>query len=123
MSIIESILKTNQVKQWEIWNCELPKRYDTSIQSGERPVLVYSNNLCNTHSPIITIIPLTSQEKKYLPTHLKVNGFGLLLESTMMAEQIQPIEKKWLKDRIGKIAEHEWQQKIHKIVDVQCGRN
>ena len=58
-------------KQYEIWFAELGDHYDTSVQSGNRPVLVISNDVANRNSPIITVIPLSSKLKKLeLPVHV-----------------------------------------------------
>ena len=47
-------------KQYEIWFAELGNHYGTSVQSGNRPVLVISNDMANRNSPIITVIPMSS---------------------------------------------------------------
>lgn len=75
--------------------------FDTSIQLGERPYLIVSNNYCNEHSPIITAIPLTSKSKKWLPTHHKfvMNGIA----NTALAEQITCISKSNITDYIDTI--------------------
>ena len=51
-------------KQYEIWFAELGDHYGTSVQSGNRPVLVISNDMANRNSPIITVIPMSSKLKK-----------------------------------------------------------
>ena len=51
-------------KQYEIWFAELGNHYGTSVQSGNRPVLVISNDMANRNSPIITVIPMSSKLKK-----------------------------------------------------------
>ncbi len=41
------------------------------VQSGKRPCLVVQNNLGNTFSPTIVIVPLTTKLKKtYMPVHV-----------------------------------------------------
>ena len=62
-------------KQYEIWFAELGNHYGTSVQSGNRPVLVISNDMANRNSPIITVIPMSSKLKKLeLPVHIPVTG-------------------------------------------------
>ena len=44
------------------------------IQSGARPVVIVSNNLCNDNSSVLLAVPCTTKPKKNLPTHtLTVN--------------------------------------------------
>ena len=64
---------------------------DGSIQHGERPYLIISNNKCNMNSPTITAIPLTTKIKPCIPTHyvLYING----RRNTILAEQICCISK------------------------------
>ena len=64
-----------------------------SIQAGIRPVVVVSNNRCNNHSPVISVVPLTSkvEVKKKLPTHvlLKMDEHnGLKKDSLALCEQV-----------------------------------
>lgn len=50
-------------KKGDIFMADLPKD-EGSLQYGTRPVLVISNNYADSHSPVITIIPLTSRLQK-----------------------------------------------------------
>ena len=82
-------------KQYEIWFAELGDHYGTSVQSGNRPVLVISNDMANRNSPIITVIPMSSKLKKLeLPVHIPVTGRDCemlrdegLEESILLVEQ------------------------------------
>jgi mRNA interferase MazF len=40
------------------------------IQQGPRPVIIVSNNQCNKNSPVVLVVPCTTQIKKNLPTHV-----------------------------------------------------
>ena len=70
------------------------------IQNDGRPVIIISNNACNRFSPAITVIPLTTADKKPLPTHVKI-----LMEdskiSTALCEQLRTISTELLEDYIG----------------------
>ena len=58
-------------KQYEIWFAELGNHYGTCVQSGNRPVLILTNDIANRYSQTFTVIPLTSKMKKLdLPTHI-----------------------------------------------------
>ena len=80
----------------------------TSIQTGLRPCVVISNNKANTFSPNIIVVPLTSKNKKPLPTHytmLPSKNNGLKVKSTVLAEQILTLSKTMVKRVIGKVEE------------------
>ena len=50
-----------------------------SLQEGRSPILIISNDLANKHSPVVTIVPLTSKLRKNpLPTHVLIEGCGTL---------------------------------------------
>lgn len=70
------------------------------IQNDGRPVVIISNNSGNRFSPAITVIPLTTADKKPLPTHVKI-----LMEdskiSTALCEQLRTIPTELLEDYIG----------------------
>ena len=76
----------------------ITSKYDTvgSEQRSGRPAVVVSNNLNNEHSECIEICYLTLQDKKPLPTHVKVDR-GQCINSTILCEQITTISK----ERIG----------------------
>lgn len=61
------------------------------VNKGFRPVLIVSNNICNKTSPVITAVPLTTADKKYLPTHVitYVNG----TKNTILCEHVMPVNK------------------------------
>ena len=70
------------------------------VQNDGRPVIIISNNTCNRFSSAITVIPLTTADKKPLPTHVKI-----LMEdgkiSTALCEQLRTISTELLEDYIG----------------------
>ena len=55
----------------EVWFAELGEHPGTSVQEGCRPAFIMSNNMANTHSETVTVVPMTSKMKKpNLPTHV-----------------------------------------------------
>lgn len=73
--------------QFEIWYADLPFIEGSNIIHGRRPVVIISNNTVNEHSPLITVIPMTSKIRRLdLPTHILVHGFGLRLDSMALCE-------------------------------------
>ena len=76
------------IKRSEIIYCDLGIR-PGSVQSGIRPCVVVSNDIGNAHSTVYTVVPLTSQQKTYLPTHV-----GLSSGSTALCEQCTTVSEK-----------------------------
>lgn len=76
-----------------------------SEQGGVRPVLVVQNDVGNKYSPTIIIAAITSQvNKAKLPTHVDItsSSFGLPKNSVVLLEQIRTIDKKRLREKIGR---------------------
>ena len=65
-----------------------------SEQRGERPALIVSNDAANEHAPVVTVVWLTTQDKKPLPTHCEVKATE---KSTALCENITTVSK----ERIG----------------------
>ena len=65
-----------------------------SKQSGYRPVLVLQNDIGNRYSNTLIVAPITTRDKKLLPTHVYVGGkYGLDNDSIVLTEQITTIDK------------------------------
>lgn len=113
------------MKQYDIAYIDFP-RNDESVQSGLRPALIFSNDLCNTYSPVITAIPFTSARKKQLPTHLYIPAsrqYGLSTDSILLAEQITTVNKKRVQGIVGNVDSAILREKIADKVDVQFARS
>ena len=77
-----------------------------SEQGGIRPVLVIQNDVGNRYSPTVIVLAVTGQvNKARLPTHVPVlaGENGLQKDSVILAEQIRPLDKRRLRERIGSI--------------------
>ncbi|MBO5930459.1 MAG: type II toxin-antitoxin system PemK/MazF family toxin [Clostridia bacterium] len=77
-----------------------------SEQGGVRPVLVVQNDIGNKFSPTVIVAAITSQiNKAKLPTHIEIcaNDFGLAKDSVILLEQVRTIDKKRLREKIGKL--------------------
>jgi len=77
-----------------------------SEQGGVRPVLVVQNDIGNKYSPTVIVAAVTSQiNKAKLPTHVEIGalGHGLNKDSVVLLEQLRTIDKKRLKEKIGKV--------------------
>ena len=77
-----------------------------SEQGGVRPVLVIQNDIRNKYSPTVIVAAITSRlNKAKLPTHVDIDAekFGLPKNSVVLLEQIRTIDKKRLREKVGKI--------------------
>lgn len=77
-----------------------------SEQGGVRPVLIVQNDIGNKYSPTIIAAAITSQiNKAKLPTHIEISAeeYGLTKDSVILLEQIRTIDKRRLKDKIGRL--------------------
>lgn len=74
-----------------------------SEQQGGRPVIVVSNETCNKFSPTVTVIPLTTKDKKPLPTHVELNVEGLPVYGTILCEQVQSVSHYRLGSYVGEV--------------------
>ena len=95
----------NSVKRGDIYYADLSPVVG-SEQGGMRPVLIVQNDVGNKHSPTVIAAAITSQiNKAKLPTHIELGArtYGLSKDSVILLEQIRTIDKKRLKDRMGKL--------------------
>jgi mRNA interferase MazF len=109
-----------QVKKGDIFWIEfLEKR--GSIQHGVRPAIISSNDLNNTFSPTINVIPLTSQDKKCLPVHVDIGiECGLKYDSVALVEQETTVDKSQIGDRIGACT-YEIVKQLENAIQIQKG--
>lgn len=90
------------VSQYEIWLADIPVMENSHIQNGRRPVVIVSNDLANTNSPVVTVVPLTARLRKLLlPTHVYLWGQGLDRASIALCEQVMALDKTHLLRRMG----------------------
>lgn len=95
----------NGVKRGDIYYADLSPVVG-SEQGGMRPVLIVQNDTGNRHSPTVIAAAITSQiNKARLPTHIELaaRNYGLTRDSVVLLEQIRTIDKKRLKERMGKL--------------------
>ena len=64
----------NNMNHGDIYFVNLPLQ-EGSVQSGRRPCILMSNQMALNTSPIVTIIPLTSKNKKNTDGKLEINKF------------------------------------------------
>ena len=79
-----------------------------SEQGGIRPVLVIQNDVGNKYSPTVIAAAITSKiNKAKMPTHIELsaNEYGLNKDSVILLEQVRTIDKRRLREKIGKLDE------------------
>lgn len=111
-------------RRGDIYFVDFGQNIESNKQCGIRPAVIVSNNRANEHSPVITVVPLTSRvdKKRFLPTHVLIpKGFGLNKNSLALAEQVETIDKKNLKELRGKIIDAEVMEQITKAIQIQIG--
>lgn len=110
-------MRLQEVKRGQIVMLDLPT-VSGSVQNGLRPCVIISNNKANKFSPNVIAVPLTSKNKKDMPTHYalqpsKVNG--LKVTSTILAEQILTVSKNAIKRVIG-VVEDQHIDNVNRII-------
>ena len=98
----------NNIRRGDIFYADLSPVVG-SEQGGIRPVLIVQNDVGNRFSPTVIAAAITSQkDKARLPTHLQLNstGSGLAKDSIVLLEQIRTIDKRRLKEHMGRLDEH-----------------
>ena len=86
-----------------------------------RPVLVVSNNINNRYSPLVTVLPLTSNVKKLYPYEVFIDEgvAGLKNASTIKANQIKTIDKNRISGNlIGSITGTDVMEQVNKAIKV-----
>ncbi|MGN1058843.1 MAG: type II toxin-antitoxin system PemK/MazF family toxin [Clostridia bacterium] len=94
-----------------------------SEQGGVRPVLVVQNDIGNKFSPTVIVAAITSQiNKAKLPTHIEImaDDYGLSKDSVVLLEQIRTIDKRRLRERLGRLDE-ELMAKVNEALTVSVG--
>ncbi len=79
-----------------------------SEQGGIRPVLIVQNDMGNKYSPTVIAAAITSQiNKARLPTHIELSAktYGLTKDSVVLLEQIRTIDKRRLREKMGRLDE------------------
>lgn len=110
-------------KQYEIWFAELGNHYGTCVQSGNRPVLILTNDIANRYSQTFTVIPLTSKMKKLdLPTHIVLTEAHCemlraerLEDSILLVEQITTIDQSALFGRLCRVISAEKSRRLNRL--------
>lgn len=94
-----------QVKRGDIYYADLSPVVG-SEQGASVQCLLFKNDVGNRYSPTVIAAAITSQrEKTRLPTHIELHSedCGLSRDSVVLLEQIRTIDKRRLKERMGRL--------------------
>ena len=105
------------VFQWAVMEANLDP-VTGAEQKGIRPVLIVSNEEFNQAMPNVTVLPLTSTKRHLYPSEvfLPQGKAGQPLDSIIMAHQIRTISKQRLKDLLGHLEGHQFQEEVRTAI-------
>lgn len=110
------------VKRGDIYYADLSPVVG-SEQGGIRPVLIIQNDVGNKYSPTVIAAAITSRiNKAKMPTHIELSAleYGLNKDSVVLLEQIRTIDKKRLREKIGRL-DDELMQKVNDALSISFG--
>ena len=111
------------VKRGDIYYADLSPVVG-SEQGGVRPVLIIQNDTGNRYSPTVIAAAITSQTgKARLPTHIDLpveESCGLSRDSIVLLEQIRTLDKRRLREHMGKVDEKAM-KKVDNAIAVSFG--
>ncbi len=93
-----------KITKGDIFIANLDPTLGKEIQKT-RPVIIVSNDVSNTHSDLVTVVPITSQKlsKVYPFEVLLPDNIGLSKSSKAKANQIRTIDKSRLTKKVGRL--------------------
>jgi len=112
----------NSIHRGEIYYADLSPVVG-SEQGGMRPVLIIQNDVGNRYSPTVIAAAITSRtEKARLPTHIGVPSgeTGLSRDSVVLLEQIRTLDKRRLRERIGRL-DARMMDEVERAISVSFG--
>ena len=112
----------NAVRRGDIYYADLSPVVG-SEPGGMRPVLIIQNDIGNKYSPTVIAAAITSRMgKTKLPTHIDVyaDRAGLARDSVVLLEQLRTLDKRRLKEKMGRLDE-EMMREIDTAIAVSLG--
>lgn len=110
------------VKRGDIYYADLSPVVG-SEQGGVRPVLIIQNDVGNKYSPTVIAAAITRRiNKAKMPTHIELSAaeYGLNKDSVVLLEQIRTIDKKRLREKIGRL-DNELMDKVNNALSISFG--
>ena len=111
-----------------VWGTLYTTSEDRNLQQGRRPLLLLGNDKACEYSPIISVIPLSSKQRKEksIPTHVLIkpadtlNG-KLKKDSVALTEQLRCISNESLIGGRVDSVNQETMNEIEKNIKLQLG--
>jgi len=87
-------------------------------QKGSRPVLIVSNEEFNQAMPNVTVLPMTSTQRRLYPSEILLpeGEAGQPLKSIVMAHQIRTISKQRLGKLLGHLDDIQLRHEVHRAI-------
>lgn len=106
------------VRRGQVWWWNGPDHDRPHIQTGGRPVVIVSNDVCNEMSPVVTVVPFTSRVKHPYPQHAPVIFNHRV--SIALADQITSIPQSELSELVCDLCDFQMEQ-VDRAIAVQLG--
>lgn len=116
----------DSIKWGDIVYIDFTDNARNSEQSGIRPAIVIQNDKGNSSSPCTLVAPMTSEDKKSIPTHITVyptKDSGLKKISTIMFEQTRVIDKSRILSKVGHLDAEFLIQRIENSIMIAFSKN
>jgi len=103
--------------QWAVYEANLDPVAGAE-QKGIRPVLIISNEEFNQAMPNVTVLPITSTQRRLYPSEILLleGKAGQPLKSIVMAHQIRTISKQRLGKVVGYLDDIQLRHEIHRAI-------
>lgn len=108
----------NKYRRGQIWKRVDNAKYNGNIQGKTRPVIIVSNDVGNSLSSVLSVIPLTSKQKSKSSIH--VNFMIDTIYNTALCEQLTCVNKFELTEYIG-TCDEELMNEIDKAIEITLG--
>ncbi|MBK1809165.1 type II toxin-antitoxin system PemK/MazF family toxin [Clostridium sp. YIM B02505] len=102
----------------EIWLADLKDNENANgmLLKDIHPILILNDFKTLSKQDLIQIVPITSNTERFLRSHLKLEGYGLDLNSKALFEQTTTIHRDQLLQRLGKVDDPETNKKIDNMI-------
>ena len=91
-----------------------------SIEHGIRPAMIISSNSLNARSTTVVVAAITTSNKD-IDCHVFLGKrFKLIEESTLLLEQVRTIDKRRLRERVGRLNDAEM-RRVNAAISVSFG--
>ena len=106
----------------EVYYTDLSQNFG-SEQGRCRPCVIIQNDFGNTYSGTTIIVPMTTQTKKRLPTHVQISSQDRLHPSTIiLLEQIRVVDKQRFGNFVCRLSK-ETMERVDKAIKISLALN